>query len=190
MWGVEYPCKSSLALIHALGQRIGFKCAHVTRLHPPRHADRAGAHTSGGRAAKSKGSRRQGRTRAKTCGRSRRFALKSRKRRRSPPTFEEYLCARHIFLSKPFRVQTDKSFSTQGSITNPKNNRCPTLLKPLTDFPRRHTRLEGDCCRSNTIWDSTRKIRVGATRRNRSEPMMMMHLTAIKYLDAASFRLQ
>jgi len=107
-----------------------------------------------------------------------------------PPTFEEYFCARHTFLSKPFRVQTDKSFSTQGSIANPKNKRCPTLLKPLTDFPRRHTRLEGDCCRSNTIWDTRRNIRVGATRRNRSEPMMMMHLTAVRYLDAASFRLQ
>jgi len=32
-------------------------------------------------------------------------------------------------------MQTDKSLSTQGSITSPKNKPCPTLLKPWTDFP-------------------------------------------------------
>jgi hypothetical protein len=43
-------------------------------------------------------------------------------------TFEEYIRTCHILLSKPLRVQTDKSLSTQGSITNPKNKPCPTLL--------------------------------------------------------------
>ena len=52
-----------------------------------------------------------------------------------PTTFEEYLRACHTFLSKPLRIQTDKSLSTQGSITSPKNKPCPTLLKPWTDFP-------------------------------------------------------
>ncbi|KAL5312936.1 hypothetical protein ACEPPN_019362 [Leptodophora sp. 'Broadleaf-Isolate-01'] len=52
-----------------------------------------------------------------------------------PTTFEEYLHACHTFLSKPLRIQTDKSLSTQGSITSPKNKPCPTLLMPWTDFP-------------------------------------------------------
>ncbi|KAL5313252.1 hypothetical protein ACEPPN_018985 [Leptodophora sp. 'Broadleaf-Isolate-01'] len=50
-------------------------------------------------------------------------------------TYEEYIRACHTLLSKPLRIQTDKSLSTQGSITNPKNKPCPTLLKPWTDFP-------------------------------------------------------
>merc|ERR1711977_163227 len=52
-----------------------------------------------------------------------------------PTTFEEYIRACHTLLSKPLRIQTDKSLSTQGSITSPKNKPCPTLLKPWTDFP-------------------------------------------------------
>jgi hypothetical protein len=44
--------------------------------------------------------------------------------------FEEYIRACYIFLSKPFRIQTDKSLSIQGSITSPKNKPCPILLKP------------------------------------------------------------
>jgi hypothetical protein len=50
-------------------------------------------------------------------------------------TFEEYIRTCHTLLSKPLRVQTDKSLSTQGSITSPKNKPCPTLLKPWLDFP-------------------------------------------------------
>jgi len=52
-----------------------------------------------------------------------------------PTTFEEYIRACHTLLSKPLRIQTDKSLSTQGSITSPKNKPCPTLLRPWTDFP-------------------------------------------------------
>jgi hypothetical protein len=52
-----------------------------------------------------------------------------------PTTFEEYIRACHALLSKPLRIQTDKSLSTQGSITSPKNKPCPTFLKPWTDFP-------------------------------------------------------
>ncbi|KUJ06191.1 uncharacterized protein LY89DRAFT_415754 [Mollisia scopiformis] len=47
-----------------------------------------------------------------------------------PTTFEEYIRACHTLLSKSLRIQTDKSLSTQGSITSPKNKPCPTLLKP------------------------------------------------------------
>jgi hypothetical protein len=56
-------------------------------------------------------------------------------------TFEEYIRACHTLLSKPLRIQTDKSLSTQGSITSPKNKPCPTLLKPWTDFPVRQQQL-------------------------------------------------
>ena len=52
-----------------------------------------------------------------------------------PTTFEEYIRTCHTLLSKPLRIQTDRSQSTQGSITSPKNKPCPTLLKPWTDFP-------------------------------------------------------
>ncbi|KAH7393706.1 hypothetical protein BKA64DRAFT_746722 [Cadophora sp. MPI-SDFR-AT-0126] len=58
-----------------------------------------------------------------------------------PTTFEEYLRACHTFLSKPLRIQTDKSLSTQGSITSTKNKPCPTLLMPWTDFPILQQRL-------------------------------------------------
>jgi len=36
----------------------------------------------------------------------------------------------HTLLSKPLRIQTDKSLSTQGSITSPKNN-PPHIFKTL-----------------------------------------------------------
>ncbi len=52
-----------------------------------------------------------------------------------PTTFEEYIRACHTLLAKPLRIQTDKSLSTQGSITSPKDKPCPTLLKPWTGFP-------------------------------------------------------
>jgi hypothetical protein len=63
-----------------------------------------------------------------------------------PTTFEEYMRACHTLLSKPLRIQTDKSLSTQGSITSPKNKRCPTLLKPWTDFPRQQQQLFEKVC--------------------------------------------
>jgi hypothetical protein len=62
-------------------------------------------------------------------------------RKTRPTTFEEYIRACHTLLSKPLRIQTDKSLSTQGSITSPKNKPCPTLLKPWTDFPAQQQQL-------------------------------------------------
>jgi hypothetical protein len=64
----------------------------------------------------------------------RRIRIEEEKKTRRT-TFEEYLSICHIHLSRPLRIQTDKSLSTQGSITHPKNKPCPTLLKPWTDFP-------------------------------------------------------
>jgi signal recognition particle subunit SEC65 len=61
--------------------------------------------------------------------------LQEERRKTRPTTFEEYIRACHALLSKPLRIQTDKSLSTQGSITSPKNKPCPTFLKPWTDFP-------------------------------------------------------
>ena len=58
-----------------------------------------------------------------------------------PTTFEGYIRACHTILSKPLRIQTDKSLSSQGSITSPKNKRSPTLLKPWTDFPMMQQQL-------------------------------------------------
>ena len=49
-------------------------------------------------------------------------------------TFEEYIRTCHTHLSKPLRIQNDKSLSTQGSITSPKNKLCPATLKPWMDF--------------------------------------------------------
>jgi len=47
-----------------------------------------------------------------------------------PTTFEEYLRACHTFLSKPLRIQTDKSLSTQGSITSTKNKPRTSPARP------------------------------------------------------------
>jgi hypothetical protein len=58
-----------------------------------------------------------------------------------PTTFEEYIRACHTLLSKQLRIQTDKSLSTQGSITSTKNKPCPTLLMPWTEFPTLQQRL-------------------------------------------------
>lgn len=55
---------------------------------------------------------------------------KEQEKKTKPTTFEEYLRACHTLLSKPLHIQTDKSLSTQGFITSPKNKPCPTLLKP------------------------------------------------------------
>jgi hypothetical protein len=55
--------------------------------------------------------------------------------------FKEYIHTCYTLLSKPLRIQTDKSLSIQGSITSPKNRPCPTLLKPWTDFPIQQQQL-------------------------------------------------
>ncbi|KAL2357208.1 hypothetical protein BJ546DRAFT_1113171 [Cryomyces antarcticus] len=49
--------------------------------------------------------------------------------------FEEFLRECHLRLSKPLRIQTDKSLTTKGSITNPKDRPCPTEIKPWMEFP-------------------------------------------------------
>ncbi|CZT13612.1 uncharacterized protein RAG0_17113 [Rhynchosporium agropyri] len=66
---------------------------------------------------------------------------KEAEKKTQPTTIEEYLRACHTFLSKPLCIQTDKSLSTQGSITSTKNKPCPTLLKPWPNFPILQQRL-------------------------------------------------
>lgn len=62
-------------------------------------------------------------------------ALAERRRNRLT-TFEEFIRCAHNHLSKPLEVQTDKSLSTKGSITSPKNRMCPIRLRPWTEFPQ------------------------------------------------------
>jgi hypothetical protein len=60
-----------------------------------------------------------------------------------PPILSHNVFVRrhHTLLSKQLRIQTDKSLSTQGSITSTKNKPCPTLLTPWTEFPTLQQRL-------------------------------------------------
>ena len=51
-------------------------------------------------------------------------------------TFEEYLEACHVLLSKPLTIQSDKSLATKGSMTTPQGRICPTYLRPWDDFPQ------------------------------------------------------
>ncbi|KAH8751831.1 hypothetical protein BGZ57DRAFT_934347 [Hyaloscypha finlandica] len=78
---------------------------------------------------------RQNRIEADERAEQERRRAEEQEKKTRPTTFEEYIRACHTLLSKPLRIQTDKSLSTQGSITSPKNKPCPTLLKPWTDFP-------------------------------------------------------
>ena len=88
-----------------------------------------------GRTAKLTRSQTSGQNRSDDARRKQRLALKLRKGRRNPLHSKNTYVRRHKLLSKPLRIQTDKSLSTQVSITSPKNKPCPTLLKPWTDFP-------------------------------------------------------
>jgi len=54
-------------------------------------------------------------------------------------SFTTYLHSCHTLLSKPLRIQHNRKLSTQGSITNPKNKPCPTIIKPWIDFPEKHS---------------------------------------------------
>ncbi|OAQ57369.1 protein kinase-like domain [Pochonia chlamydosporia 170] len=49
-------------------------------------------------------------------------------------TLDEYIAACHSLVFSRFEVETDKSLTSKGSITNPRNKLCPTSLKPWPDF--------------------------------------------------------
>ncbi|MCJ1445799.1 MAG: hypothetical protein MMC23_006304 [Stictis urceolatum] len=51
-----------------------------------------------------------------------------------PTTLEEYLAACHEFLFSHFAIQTDKSLTTKGGITNPKGKCVPDIIRPWHSF--------------------------------------------------------
>ena len=52
-------------------------------------------------------------------------------------TFPQLLELCHNQLSKKLQVQTNRSLTTKGSITNPKGKKHPSHLRPWDDFPQR-----------------------------------------------------
>ncbi|KAL7892069.1 hypothetical protein HDV63DRAFT_390794 [Trichoderma sp. SZMC 28014] len=49
-------------------------------------------------------------------------------------TLDEYIAACHGLVFSKFRVETDESLTSKGSITNPRHKLCPTSLQPWPDF--------------------------------------------------------
>lgn len=49
-------------------------------------------------------------------------------------TLDEYIAACHSLVFSKFAVETEKSLTSRGSITNPRNKLCPTSLQPWSDF--------------------------------------------------------
>ena len=55
-------------------------------------------------------------------------------------TFPEFLEICHRHFTVPLRIETDRSLTTKGSITDPKQRKHPTYLRPWLDFPQSHLR--------------------------------------------------
>ena len=55
-------------------------------------------------------------------------------------TFPEFLEIRHQHFTVPLRIEIDRSLTTKGSITDPKQRKHPTYLRPWLDFPQPHLR--------------------------------------------------
>lgn len=51
-----------------------------------------------------------------------------------PTKLHEYIAACHSLVFSKFTVERDKSLTSKGSITNPRNKLCPTSLKPWPNF--------------------------------------------------------
>ncbi|KAM3518341.1 hypothetical protein NHJ13051_008257 [Beauveria bassiana] len=49
-------------------------------------------------------------------------------------TLYEYIAACHSLVSAKFIVERDRSLTSKGSITNPRNKLCPTSLQPWPNF--------------------------------------------------------
>ncbi|KAM3499511.1 hypothetical protein MY10362_007229 [Beauveria mimosiformis] len=49
-------------------------------------------------------------------------------------TLYEYIAACHSLVSSKFVVERDRSLTSKGSITNPRNKLCPTALRPWPNF--------------------------------------------------------
>ncbi|KAL7940092.1 hypothetical protein V8C42DRAFT_364366 [Trichoderma barbatum] len=63
-------------------------------------------------------------------------------------TLDEYIAACHSLVFSKFAVETDKSLTSKGSITNPRNKLCPTSLQPWPDF------LEQQRIASGVLYDA------------------------------------
>ena len=53
-------------------------------------------------------------------------------------TFSEFLELCHERFTAQLRIETDRSLTTKGSLTNPKQRKHPTYLRPWLDFPKTH----------------------------------------------------
>ena len=65
-----------------------------------------------------------------------------------PTTLYEYIAACHNLVFSKFTVERDRSLTSKGSITNPRNKLCPTSLKPWPDF------IEQQRIASGVMYDS------------------------------------
>ena len=63
------------------------------------------------------------------------------RRRTQQTTLDEFLEACHVHISKPLTVQTDKSLTTGGGVTNPNNRHYPQNLQQWINFPETQARL-------------------------------------------------
>lgn len=70
-----------------------------------------------------------------------------------PTTLDEYIHACHGLVFTQFSVQTNKSLTTKGSITNPRNKFCPTRLEPWLDFLEEQRITFGAVCSTLTSDD-------------------------------------
>ena len=55
-------------------------------------------------------------------------------------SFPQFIRLCHEHFTVPLRVETDRSLTTGGSITNPREKKHPTYLRPWEDFPQTHQR--------------------------------------------------
>jgi len=99
--------------------------------------ERQRAQQAEGRAKQAEGRAEQAESRAeqeRQRAEQERRRTEEEKKQTRRTTFVELLEACHR-LSESMSVQSDKSLSTQGSMTSPKGKRCPTTLRPWNDFP-------------------------------------------------------
>ncbi|KAI0411456.1 hypothetical protein F5X98DRAFT_383754 [Xylaria grammica] len=59
-------------------------------------------------------------------------------------SLDEYIAACHELVFSQFKVETNKSLTSRGSITNPRDKLCPTSLKPWSDFLQQQSRIFGE----------------------------------------------
>lgn len=69
-------------------------------------------------------------------------------------TLNEYIAACHSLVFSKFVVERDRSLTSKGSITNPRNKLCPTSLRPWPNFIEQQRIASGVLY--NTSSESTR----------------------------------